>query len=554
MTPRRKAASASKKARQGKGAKSKKALVPDSSFHRLAEILPIAIFAFRKTKNCFVNSAAAALTGYSRQELLAMNFWEVIHPDMRPIVKNRGLDRLRGSEVPPSYEVKILKKNGEERWVVFSGDTIRFQGKKTVIGIVIDITERKQAEEAARCQQEQVRALHEINLASTSSLDVETLLDRLLEKVDLLLPYSAATIRLFNQETRRLDHVACRNIDEAAWKSRTSAARHQLGRAILETKTPLSVPNMQMQPRSTHRQMLSKEGLVSFLGVPLIAKDEPLGVLSIYTKTEHTFSKDEIEFLSTLASQASAAIHNAQLYERAKRQAVELEKANKVKSEFLGLMSHELRTPLNAILGYAAALRDKMFGEINPQQEEALSKVESQSYDLLAMITRVLEATKIESEALSVDNQEIDLVEFLNDLRRSYDFPLPENLELVWDYPAQLPIVKSDRVKVKHILQNLINNAIKFTEKGRIVITARITGGALVLKVRDSGIGIPPDNIAEIFGMFRQVDSSDTRSYGGVGLGLYLVKKFVDLLGGSVEVESVPARGSAFTVTLPHEP
>jgi PAS domain S-box-containing protein len=551
MTPRRKAASASKKARQGKGAKSKKALVPESSFQRLAEILPIAIFAFQKTKNCFVNSAAAALTGYSRQELLAMNFWEVIHPDMRPIVKNRGLDRLRGSEVPPSYEVKILRKSGEERWVVFSGDIIRFQGKRTVIGIVIDITERKQAEEAARRQQEQVRALHEINLASTSSLDVETLLDRLLEKVDLLLPYSAATIRLFNKETRRLDHVACRNIDEAAWKTRTSAARHQLGRAILETKTPLSVANMRMQPRTTHRQMLSREGLVSFLGVPLIAKDAPLGVLSIYTKTEHAFSTDEIEFLSTLASQASAAIHNAQLYERARSQAVELEKANKVKSEFLGLMSHELRTPLNAILGYAAALRDQMFGEINPKQEEALSKVESQSYDLLAMINSVLEATKIESEALSVDNHELDLVEFLNDLRSSYDFPLPKNLELVWDYPAELPVVKSDRVKVKHILQNLINNAIKFTEKGRIVITARLTGRALVLKVRDSGIGIPPDNIAEIFGMFRQVDSSDTRAYGGVGLGLYLVKKFVDLLGGAVEVKSVPGRGSEFTVTLP---
>jgi signal transduction histidine kinase len=216
-------------------------------------------------------------------------------------------------------------------------------------------------------------------------------------------------------------------------------------------------------------------------------------------------------------------------------------------------MSHELRTPLNAILGYAAALRDKMFGEINPQQEEALRKVESQSYDLLAMITSVLEATKIESEALSADRQEFDLIEFLNDLRRAYEFPLPKNLELVWDYPAQLPVVKSDRIKLKHILQNLINNAIKFTENGRIVVTVRMTGGTLVLEVRDSGIGIPPDNIAEIFGMFRQVDSSDTRSYGGVGLGLYLVKKFVDLLGGSVEVKSVAGRGSEFTVTLPQE-
>jgi PAS domain S-box-containing protein len=553
MTPRQKAARSAKKPRRRETAETAKTLKADSTFYRLSEILPVAIFAFRNTRNCFVNSAAAALTGYSRRELLAMDFWKVIHPDMRPMVKERGLARLRGSEVPPSYEVKILKKNGEERWVVFSGDAIRFQRKTAIIGVVIDITDRKRAEEAARRQQEQVRALHEINLASTSSLDLETLLDRLLEKVDLLLPYSAATIRLLNKETGRLDHVACRNIDEAAWKSRTPAARHQLGRAVLETKSALAVPNMKMQTRTTHRQMLSREGLVSFLGVPLIVKDEPLGVLSIYTKTEHAFSKDEIEFLSTLASQASAAIHNAQLYERAKRQAVELERANKVKSEFLGLMSHELRTPLNAILGYAAALRDKMFGEINPQQEEALRKVESQSYDLLAMITSVLEATKIESEALSADRQEFALIEFLNDLRRAYEFPLPKNLELVWDYPAQLPVVKSDRIKLKHILQNLINNAIKFTENGRIVVTVRMTGGTLVLEVRDSGIGIPTDNIAEIFGMFRQVDSSDTRSYGGVGLGLYLVKKFVDLLGGSVEVKSVAGRGSEFTVTLPQE-
>jgi PAS domain S-box-containing protein len=553
MAPREKAASSNQKPRRKKAVGAAKTLKADSTFRRLSEILPVAMFAFRKTKNCFVNSAAAALTGYSREELLEMNFWEVIHPDMRAIVKERGLARLRGSEPPSPYEVKILKKNGGERWVVFSGDTVRFEGRPAVMGIVVDITERKRAEEAARSQQEQVRALHEINLASTSSLDLATLLDRLMEKVDLLLPYSAATIRLLNKESRRLDHVACRNIDGAAWKSRTSAARHQLGRAILETKTPLSVPNMKLQPRTTHRQMLSREGLVSFLGVPLIAKDEPLGILSIYTKTEYAFSKDEIEFLSTLASQASAAIYNAQLYEQAKRQAVELEKASKVKSEFLGLMSHELRTPLNAILGYAAALRDKMFGDINPQQEEALGKVENQSYDLLAMITSVLEATRVESEALSVDRQDLDLVEFFDELRTSYQIPSPKSLELVWDYPGRMPIVKADRVKIKHILQNLINNAIKFTEKGRIVITARTTGRALVLTVRDSGIGIAPENVAEIFGMFRQVDSSDTRPYGGVGLGLYLVKKFADLLGGSVDVASVPGRGSTFTVTLPCE-
>jgi PAS domain S-box-containing protein len=552
MAPRQKAASSNRKPRRKPAVRTAKTLKADPTFRRLSEIFPVALFAFRKTKNCFVNSAAAALTGYSREELLEMNFWEVIHPDMRAIVKERGLARLRGSEPPSPYEVKILKKTGGERWVVFSGDTVRFEGRPAVMGIVVDITERKRAEEAVRSQQEQVRALHEINLASTSSLDLATLLDRLMEKVDLLLPYSAATIRLLNKESGRLDHVACRNIDGAAWKSRTSAARHQLGRAILETKTPLSVPNMKLQPRTTHRQMLSREGLVSFLGVPLIAKDEPLGILSIYTKTEYDFSKGEIEFLSTLASQASAAIYNAQLYEQAKRQAVELEKASKVKSEFLGLMSHELRTPLNAILGYAAALRDKMFGDINPQQEEALGKVESQSYDLLAMITSVLEATRIESEALSVDRQDLDLVEFFDELRTSYQIP-PKSLELVWDYPGRMPIVKADRVKIKHILQNLINNAIKFTEKGRVVITARTTGRTLVLTVRDSGIGIAPENVAEIFGMFRQVDSSDTRPYGGVGLGLYLVKKFADLLGGSIDVASVPGRGSTFTVTLPCE-
>jgi len=311
---------------------------------------------------------------------------------------------------------------------------------------------------------------------------------------------------------------------------------------------------VQTDPRVGRPDYLRKNGLISYLGLPLITKGEVLGVLSFYTKEKYEFSKDEVEFLSTLASQAAIAIQNSQLYEQIKQQAVELKRANRTKDEFLSVVSHELRTPLNTIVGYTEMVKDQMLGEIKPEQEKALEKVLGRSKDLLGMIKGILEATSIGTGTVKVESHDVRLEDFFNECRLIYDITtMKKKLVLNWDYSLNLPVVRTDREKFKHILQNLVHNAIKFTDNGHVTISARYRqeSQTVEVKVADTGIGIPEEYLSSIFGIFQQVDSSETRVYGGAGVGLYIVKKFTDLLGGTIEVKSKPAKGSTFTVTLP---
>ena len=410
--------------------------------------------------------------------------------------------------------------------------------------------ERKRVQKQTEKQMHRLAILREINLAATATLDLRATLDILVERIDLLLPYSAITVRLLNRQSGEFEPVACRNIYIGDWRAESD---HGFIREITECKAPIISTNVQTDQRARETEFFRKHGLVSFVGVPLIAKDELVGILSFYSREEHQFTEDEVEFLTTLAGQAAMAIHNAQLYERLKEQAVELETANKVKTEFLSIMSHELRTPLGIIMMYAGMVQDRMIGEINEKQERALKQVMNQSDELLTMIKNILEATKVEAKKIKADLDWMSPVSFLNDLRTVYGFSLEKNLTLDWDYPSNLPLIQSDCEKLKQILHNLINNALKFTEKGSVTVSARYFAEEqkIEFEVADTGAGIPHEMVPSIFEMFRQLDGSETRTYGGMGLGLYIVKKFTDVLGGDIQVQSEPGKGSTFSVKLP---
>jgi signal transduction histidine kinase/FixJ family two-component response regulator len=408
---------------------------------------------------------------------------------------------------------------------------------------------------------ERMRALYEIDKAITSTLDLNTVLDVLLEKMDLFFSYPfATTVRLYDPNTRELRNFACRNLNREEWESQLTGPLAGRAKVVIETKAPLIIRNIQTDPQTRNREFFRKEGLVSYLSVPLIAKDNILGLLSFYTKQEHEFSREEVDFLKTLAGQTAIAIHNSQLYDHAKKQALALEKSNKVKDEFLSIMSHELRTPLTGVMGYAGMIKDGLLGQINPQQEEALGKIEDRVNDQLGLINNILFATVLEAGEVKVESEEVSLGDLLGELRSNYERHINKELTLKWDYRPDLPNIKTDSTKLKQILRNLIDNAIKFTERGQVTISARLIENGrqsgqgdeeLQFKVVDTGIGISKEHLALIFEKLRQVDSSQTRLHGGAGIGLYIVKKFTEMLGGTVDVESEPAKGSTFTVTLP---
>jgi signal transduction histidine kinase/DNA-binding response OmpR family regulator len=610
--------------------------------------------------------------------------------------------------------------------------------------------QRQRAEEQIQQQLQRMNALREINLAISSTLDLRNVLDILLEKIDLSLPYATATIRLHNKENGMLEPMACRNLDEDEWKLEQWKSGRGIANIVFETKAPLIIRNAQDDPRVLDNAFYRKHKLTSYVGVPLIVKDEALGVLGFYTKEEHDFSTEEVDFLSTLAGQAAIAINNSQLYENVRlretqlqetnrmlsalhavaatasqsldfdrvlesaigkitdifqfdatqihiydecveelrmkagferypdrfatvqsirrgqgiigevaqsgkslifedvqndplyrqfsqskvsgqsgyrlfavfpirgklrnlgtlactgmeprklnpgeiqlleamadqiavaiengelyeqlRQKIEeLQQANKVKDEFLSVMSHELRTPLNVVMGYTAMIKDEMLGSVNTEQRRALEKVITRSNDLLNMITSILYATSIEAKEVRVQNTRFALPDLLDELKKIYDISLSKSITLNWDYPSDMPLLTLDRAKVRFVLQKIIDNATKFTERGRVAISARVKEGGrqeptgkredgeeslsphafLEIKVEDTGVGITKEKLPIIFEKFRQADSSETRRFGGVGLGLYITKHFVELMGGKIEVETEEGKGSIFIVRVP---
>ena len=427
-------------------------------------------------------------------------------------------------------------------------------GKIVAFATAIALSQSKREEQIQR-HVRGITALHELNLATTSTLDLRAVMEILLEKMDSSLPCSAVTaVRIINRETGALETAAFRNIREDDWNKEIPEGGRGLSKAVLENRAPVMVENALEDPRTRYPEFFRSNGLVSYLGVPLVAKGMVLGDISIFTKEEHQFTKEEVEFFSTLAGQAAIAIHNAQLFEDIKQQAFELEKANSVKTEFLSVMSHELRTPLNVVMGYAGMLQDKMLGEISEEQEKVLAKVIKHSGDLLSMITSILDVTSLEAQMVQLEGEEVSISEVLDELKLSYDLPLSKDLTLIWNYPSELPTLKTDRGKLRHVLRNLLNNAIKFTENGSVTLSAWYYPARRTIEVRvaDTGIGIPREALPVIFDRFRQLDSSETRTHGGVGLGLYIVKRFTELIGGKIMVESELGKGSIFTLILPY--
>lgn len=413
--------------------------------------------------------------------------------------------------------------------------------------------QRRRAEQQVQLHRQRQAALYALNFSMTSTLELAEVLNSMLDTISRLLPYCATAVRLWSERTRELEAVASRNLWEERWRTEEWHTEGSPAYRVFESKAPLAVGNLQADPGARDNAFFREERLVSYLGVPLIAKGQAVGVLSFYTRSEQIFDAEEIEFLSTLAGQAAIAIYNSQLYEQTRDQAEALERANKVKDEFLSIMSHELKTPITVINGYARMMQESVVGEVNREQQDILGRILSCSGELLAMVSGILDATRLETRAITVERRAVKLGLFLDEIRSDYNFLIEKDLALRWEYPSDLPAIDTDALKLRQILQNLIQNAIKFTNRGEIVVRARCLPDqrAVELSVRDTGVGIPPESIPMIFERFHQVDSSTRRTHGGIGLGLYIVKHFAEMLGGTLHVRSEPGKGSTFAVTIP---
>jgi signal transduction histidine kinase len=283
------------------------------------------------------------------------------------------------------------------------------------------------------------------------------------------------------------------------------------------------------------------------LCIALRRGEEIVGIQTAgYRRRVRHFNRWQLQTARRIGEIASLALENGRLFEQ-------LGRANRMKSDFLATVSHEFRTPLNVILGYCDLLLEGAFGRLLPEQTDNLDRVRSNARQLLDLINATLDVTRLDGGKLPLELAPVhvwDLVEEIDEDTRDLRERKPE-VHMIWNVPTNLPVAVTDQAKLKVILKNLIGNAIKFTARGTVKISATPSDSGLEFAVADTGIGVPRDVQTSIFEPFQQANGQIVDHYGGVGLGLYIVRRLCELLGGHVSVQSEEGNGSTFRVWIP---
>jgi GAF domain-containing protein len=408
----------------------------------------------------------------------------------------------------------------------------------------------------------ELRALGEVGQAVSSTLDLETVLTRIASHAVHLSGADGGAIYEYDEDTLefqlRGSHQIEKELVDALRASPIQLGGGAVGQAAA-SREPVQVTDVldeRQYAAARFRPMLARLGYRSLLAVPLLREQRIMGGITIYRRRTGSFSPEVIKLLQTFATQSVLAIQNARLFREIEDKSRQIEAANRHKSEFLANMSHELRTPLNAIIGFSEVLGERMFGELNEKQAEYTEDILSSGRHLLSLINEILDLSKVEAGRMELEVATFDLPLAIDNARtfvRERATKHGINLDVTVD--ERLGDFVGDERKIKQILLNLLSNAVKFTpEGGRIGISARQSDGSVEISVSDTGIGISPEDQSKIFEEFRQVGADYAHKVEGTGLGLTLAKKFVELHGGRIWVESEVGKGSTFSFTLPERP
>ena len=400
-------------------------------------------------------------------------------------------------------------------------------------------TMARSLQERDRAQQEyldEVRTVNAVSDAVVGVTDRERIFAESLNRLVALVKADAAAIILRDGSSHALTPANALNIEPETAMSIASE--------VLSAKTG--------DPDVVQRSELPGGTLRSAAHVPLSTRGAITGLLSVYFKGEAEITESEARTLRTVARLVSVAKENADLVGELRDNNFALERANRLKSEFLANVSHELRAPMNAIIGYSKLMLDGLDGELNAQQEADLGRVTTAADNLLGLINGLLDLSKIEAGRMELTVEEVDIRPIVEDVvALVHPQSDAKEIEVRAKIPTEVPTILADRARFRQVLVNLVSNAVKFTDKGAVILSATTGDGWVTVSVSDTGIGISPDAQAYIFDEFRQADASTTRRYGGTGLGLAISKRLVALHGGRIWVESGVDGGSVFSFTMP---
>jgi signal transduction histidine kinase len=409
--------------------------------------------------------------------------------------------------------------------------------------------------EVSAALEQQVATGEILRVISRSPTDVQPVFDSIAAAALALC--RARTARVLTYDGKLL-HIAARALSrpqaaDAARElfPRPATSDTAAGRAIL-TRSIAVIPDVFEDPEYAALDAARLSGSRSFLGVPLLRDGMPIGAIAVGRPEPGAVPEQQIALLRTFADQAVIAIENVRLFSALREKSAQLQLASHHKSQFLANMSHELRTPLNAIIGFTRIVMRRAKEDLEPKQYENLEKILASGQHLLALINAILDLSKIEAGHVAVNASDVELVPLLEHCVLTVE-PLvkADAVRLVADFGATLPALFVDEEKLRQIVINLLSNAAKFTARGTIRLSVRTSGDRVAIAVSDTGIGIAGDKLELIFEEFEQADASSTRVYGGTGLGLAIARRLARLMGGDVEAESSPGRGSTFTLSLP---
>ena len=504
---------------------------------------------------------------WSQADTLTPTSWnERVHPDDFTGYRNAIAAHFKGLTAQFEHEYRIRDATGGYMWVLDRGIGVRDERGRVAkfVGAVSDITQRKLAEqELRRAHEETTGALERqtatseiLRVIAKSQTDVQPVFEAIAESVmRLFKAWSVLVLRFHGTQLHFGAARGARPDTEEQLRRRFPAPpteRGISGRCIV-TRAPHQVFDCESDPDPHIRDVARARGFRSVISVPMLRHGEPIGTIAVSRTEPGSFQEAEVELLETFADQAMIAIENVRLFNEIQEKSAQLEVANRHKSEFLANMSHELRTPLNAIIGFSEVLRERYFGELTGKQDEYVKDIHASGRHLLSLINDILDLSKIEAGRMELDLADFELAAALeNALTLVKERAQRHGIALKLDIAPGLGEMRADERKFKQIMLNLLSNAVKFTpEGGTVSVAAKPNGTAVEVSVSDTGAGIAPEDQPAVFEEFKQVGRDSARKAEGTGLGLPLTKRFIELHGGEIRLESAPGKGSTFTFTIP---
>ena len=504
-----------------------------------------------------LNPAWESTFGYSTEELLARPYLDFVHPDDRAATVVEASAIAEG-KTTLSFENRYRAKDGTYKWLLWTA--IVRPEKDLIYAIASDVTERKREEARLAAQYAVTRVL-----AEAPSLAAAT--PRMLQAISESLGWSFGAIWRVDPKGKRLRavetwHSAIVAVPEfeRETRSRTLSLGEGLPGRVWSARQPLWIEDVPRDGNFPRALAATREGLHSAFGFPILLKGEVLGVLEFFSQQFEKPDHRLLEMMGAIGSQIGQFIERLEAEDALRAYARDLEaarrraeEATRAKSEFLANISHEIRTPMNAMIG----MTELALGtSITREQREYLNTIQGSAEALLALVNDLLDFSKIEARKLRLERVAFAVRDVVEDAMRVLaPRAQQKGIELACHIEPSLPfIVLGDPLRLRQVVVNLAGNAIKFTEKGEVVLRVRAGSRSngtmeLVFSVSDSGIGIPMEKQQIIFEAFAQADSSTTRRYGGTGLGLAISAELVELMGGTISLESEPGRGSTFHFT-----